>query len=109
MPIPKRIKQLISRFTDKEIPIGTGVTTDDELIIDDQLANTAIGNTKKPIFNNSIKYHLKPNAGSFELVGLVKSTMSTAYQLRHVATGTTFNVPPQLFNLLFKKYIVPKA
>ena len=109
MSLIRKFKQLISRFTDKEVCIGVSTTVDDELVIDAKIANTAQQPEHRPIFSNSIKYHLKPNAGSFKLVGLIKSSSNTAYQLQHTESGKVFNVPPQLFNLLFKKYIAPKA
>lgn len=96
----EKIKQFISRFTDKEINLGTGVSFDNEFkltrIVDLDEIEEKMALTK-------CRYSLKSNIGAFEMVGIIKGRTQALYQIRHILTGETINISKRMFDLLFEK------
>lgn len=95
-----RFKQFISKFTDKEINLGTGVSFDSEFkltrIVD-------IDEIEEKMATTKCQYSLRTNIGAFEMVGLIKGRTQALYQIRHILTGETINISKRMFDLLFEK------
>jgi len=102
-----KIKMFLSKFTNKPIEKGIGITVDDNIQLNldvdiDQLENASS--------KNSPKYSIKPGLGKFEFIGIVKGTNNMVhYQLRHINSGDTFSVSKNIFSLFFKKCASAKA
>lgn len=93
----KFLSKVLNRRIDKP---GIGITSGNEVFI---MPGVDLDKIEYPESKFSIKYKLNSDAGSFELIGIVKGKKNPAYKLRSCLTGEEFSVSDQLFNFLFTK------
>ena len=95
-----RLKKFYSRYTDKPIEVGYGVSFE-------SVENMRIGQeiAQKPLelkqFEHSAVYVLNPEAGGFEMHGHVKGPKGPLVKLTHLQTGETYTFSPSSFSTLF--------
>ena len=103
MKTPLFIKAFISRFTNKPIDAGFGISCDDKIVLPEgvDLRQLDKSSTERGY------YRLRPIPGPFEFIGHIKvegKNVKPLYQLRHKYTGETFNVSRGMLDFLFEKY-----
>jgi hypothetical protein len=93
-----KLKKFISKFTDKKIPIGVNTSFDSGIS-----SNSLTEAFDYPsVSNNSMKYSLREDIGSFEMIGTVRgSDNSTHYKLRSINTTEVFTISKKMLDLLF--------
>lgn len=87
----------ISRFTDNPIPLGTGVSTDDTVLIPVEARDI------ESIVTGGNFFTLRKIDGPFEFVNFIKSGDSILYQLKHKYSGETFNISKNMLDFFFEK------
>ena len=94
--------QLISRFTDRKIPAGVGVTTDDTVVLSTPISQNQVEKAQRV---GKMTYVLRSpsDVGGFEMIGFVKQDNATKYRLRHTLTDTTFDITKAHLELIFEK------
>lgn len=100
MSIKSKILQLLSFFTRSKIQVGYSLSMDDNETIPEFAVTRSLTNV------NAIKgshYVLKDHKEGFEFVGFIKNGDVALYQLKHKATGETFNITKAMLEFLFEK------
>lgn len=94
--------QWISRFTDRKIPAGVGVTTDDSVVLSAPISQNQMEKAQRV---GKMTYVLRSpsDVGGFELIGHIKHGETVRYRLYHTLTGTTFDVTKALLELIYEK------
>jgi hypothetical protein len=98
----ERLKKFLSRFTDRKIPAGVGVSTDDTFTTGHPVTPEQVENAQRV---TKMGYVLRDTAevGGFELVGQVRKGDKVLFQIRHTLTGEVVNFPKSVLDLLFVK------
>jgi hypothetical protein len=97
------LKRSLSKFTNKNISSGYGITIDSTTVISKEVSQKTIEAAQAKTSN---LYRLKTDAGQFEVVGFSTDRdgkNKTYWQLRHILTGTTVNVPKNVMELIFER------
>ena len=96
--VSDKIKKALSKIVPWRINRGIGISVDDDMVIKTMPSQESIESRA----STSYRYQLKEDVGSFELVGIVKNGKTSQYQLRHLASGDTFNISKHVLELLFE-------
>lgn len=97
----QRALKFFSRFTGGvRIPAGTGVSCDDSIVLAHPVTQDRVENVQR---SSKLVYTLRDTdeVGGFEVVGNTRKNGLDMIRLRHVLTGTTFDVTRTLWDLIF--------
>jgi hypothetical protein len=98
--LPESVKRFISRFTDRPIEAGYGVSFDESFKILEKVSDEKVEAT---LASTKCIYKLKSNIGGFEMVGIIRGRSGLLYQIRHILTGETINISKKMLDLLLEK------
>lgn len=97
-----KLMEFVSGFSNRKFEVGTGVSTDDKLLLKAPPSQERIEMAQR---ESKVIYEFRDSnvAGRFELMDVIRKRDIPMYRLKHTLSGEVLDLTKSAFELIFQK------